>query len=275
MDRDSIQNILSIPTIKRASEQQQLVELASFKDSGLLTTRPPFVSGLYAWYEITSLVENRPKHEEPISLWQDQGPHGFDLKTSTSETTEPHFSKSGFVGGPSLKYSLRSDELKTEQNFGLQGDPNYTVFLAAEFHVEDPQTPASQIAFLFGTDKGAGTIQFLEIDSNAVKHRLDIGSAFGQDATTTTLPQNVPVIISVRKQANQPINTTLITINGHPQEVSGSTAGLNILDGPLFLGYGGTKFTPAMNVAELIVYDRSLNEDEEKTIGQYLAQNIN
>ena len=275
IDRDAIQNILSLPISKRSSDQQQLVEIASLKDPDSITTVPPLVSGLHAWYAIDSLAQNQLKHDAPVSRWQDQGPHGFHLKNSSPKTTKPHFSQTGFVDGPSLKYSLLTDELKTEQNFGLEGDPSYTVFLTAEFHLKDPQTPTSQIAFLFGTDKGAGTIQFLEFDSNSIQHRLDIGSAGSQDATTTTLTQNVPVIISVRKQAKQPINTTTITVNGSPQDVSGSSSGLDILAGPLFLGYGSNNFSPAMDVAELIVYDRNLNDNEERAIGHYLSQKYN
>jgi len=85
-----------------------------------------------------------------------------------------------------------------------------------------------------------------------------------------------PVIISIRKDSG-PLNTsTQISYNGIAQSVYGSGRTPDIEDSQLFIGdaehagqFGGT-----FGVAEIIIYNRSLTEEEENMVGTYLSEKL-
>lgn len=270
---DRLHEILLTPVSHRTFDQQRDLEITVLVNPKSIVSTPETVPGLHAWYPIASLAQENQKVGSPVFVWRDKGPHGLDLKKESSDqTTPPIYISPGFQNGPALQFSQNTDELKTSENFGLHGDVSYTTFFVAEFHLEDPPIQNIQTAYLFGTDKGQGTIQFFEIDSQTTKYRLDIGSASGQDAETTSLAQNVPVIVSARKQSRKPIHTTKISVNGVPQQVTGSDLSINVLPGPLHLGYATLKVSAPMDVAEMVVFNRALDDVEEQAIGYYLSQ---
>ena len=267
-DKASIREILMTQLEQRTSELQRTLEIAILADPERAVSLPIQIPGLHAWYQADTLEHS---DGDEVKLWKDSHSSGLDLGPGPESTTRPTCSSNGFNGRPSVKYSNPTDELRSDVHYGLTGDLSYAVFFAAEFHLPDPPQRKSQIAWLVGTDKGQGTVQFLEFDSNKAKHRLDIGSSYSQDAETKPLAQNVPVIVSVRKKAGAPINTTSIRVNGVDQQVTGSGQGINVLDGPLFVGYGNSGYAPLMDVAEIVVFNQALTDEQENTVGYYLA----
>ena len=69
-----------------------------------------------------------------------------------------------------------------------------------------------------------------------------------------------------------PTNNVTIKINGRPLEVSGDTGEPNI-DATKFLRIGGGEgtFAPDMHVAEVMIFDQKLSDEDEAAIGRKLA----
>ena len=272
IDPKKFREVISTPVANRTVDQQRLLEIATLRSPESAVSTPETLPGLHAWYQAASLDREAREEGTPILVWPDDGPQRLHLETSSPDSTQPTYVSTGFQGGPALHFTRPTDELKTSENFGLSGDISYTVFFVAEFHLNDPPDRDIQTAYLFGTDKGAGSIQFLEIDSRSTKYRLDIGSAANLDAETKSLPQDAPVIVSARKKRAQPIKSTQISVNGQPHEVTGPETGISVIPGPLHLGYATLKVSPAMDVAEMIVFDRVLEDEEERAIGYQLSR---
>ena len=268
-DRAAIREIRGIPPQRRNTRQQHALEVAILADPKTVVRAPDEITGLHAWYQVNSLAL---ADGDEVTSWIDESLNTYDLGAAPEPTTRPKYTSTGFNGGPSVNYSRVADELRTAGEIGLTGDLSYTVFLAAEFHLPDSPQPPNQFAWHIGRIDGPGSVQCLELDSTQVKHRLDIASGSSRDAETTSLTQNVPLIVSVRKEAGERIDTTSIRVGGVDQAVTGSKRGIDVREGPLMVGLGSPGFTPLMDVAELIMFNRVLSDEEENAVGLYLSE---
>ena len=79
------------------------------------------------------------------------------------------------------------------------------------------------------------------------------------------------MIVSVRKQAGERIDTTSIRVGGVDRKVTGSEQEIDVQEGPLIVGLGSLAFAPFMDVAEIIVFNRVLSDEEENAVGFYLS----
>ncbi|MBI3923559.1 MAG: right-handed parallel beta-helix repeat-containing protein [Armatimonadetes bacterium] len=230
---------------------------------------PSTLQGLYLWYKADSIAGM--KDGGIVTQWRDSGPRKIHLNRHSGSPT--------FVGKainqlPVVRFREgQAEGLRTTATVeALAGNPKVTVFLVAKV-----AKPNGEYAQPLGWGNGgarAGAALFLEFQAS----RLDFGTGFSADAMT---PDGAyadcfgkPTLILCAKSAGPMKSTTRIAFNGTAAPVAGSTLIPSVLVTPF--NVGGDAHTgyvsPAMDVAEIIIYNRLLSLREQNSVGFYLKE---
>ena len=164
-----------------------------------------------------------------------------------------------------------SSSFRTKNNFGLTGNPAYTIFLAIQYLGADG---GQGHPFFWGCEGPPGSHQGFEFEPSGW---LDIAGGHGHDYTTMAKgPWEDFNLISARHTTPGPTHaTTMVAVNGKGVDATGASITLNIDDSPAYVGFwpfsGGVRGINGM-IAEIIVYNRALTDGEENAIGYYLTR---
>jgi parallel beta-helix repeat protein len=278
---------------------------ASATSSTSVSGKPDDLLGLCHWYKADSIAGL--EHGDAVTQWKDSGPRKIHLDRHSGK---PVFVASAINQLPAVRFKegrapgkgmfnqrLIAHQLpgdpKHDPPDGLQasravkvltGDPNFTVFLVARIarSKEESVQPLGWGHGGWGIGKvEAGGGLFLELKAD----RLDVGAGKGQGLTTpdgSYAPYfGQPAIIMCAKAAGPLSSTTQVALNGVPAAVTGSDLVPNVEGTPLNVGgyeeralvFTKRQYTsPAMDVAEIIMYSRVLSPDEQNRVGRYLQE---
>jgi len=269
---------------------------------------PDELLGLCHWYKADSITGL--EDGEVVTQWNDSGPRKIHLDrhsgkplfvaAAINQLPAVRFEEGQAPGKSMFNQRLIAHQVpgdpKQDPPDGLQaskavevlaGDPGFTVFLVANISRTRKESVESVQPLGWGHGGwGIGKVEaggglFLELKAD----RLDLGAGNRQEVTTpdgSYAPHlGKPAIILCAKAAGPLNSTTQITLNGEPAAVTGSDTVPNVEATPLNVGGYAEKalvFTkrqyvsPAMDVAEIIIYSRVLSADEQNRVGRYLQE---
>ena len=231
-------------------------------------TGPAGVGGLTAWYQADAIPDARDGGL--VKRWSDSGPREIPLEISGGA---PAFVRRAIGGLPAVRFrEQQPDSLQTPVPLsGLAGNPGFTVFMVAK--VARPKTQwAHPLGWGDPSRRGGGL--FLEFEAGHV----DLGTGCNADATTADQSYasyfEKPAIVTCVKSPGPMNRSTRTAYNGVWQAVSGSNIVPRVKETPFHVG-GGTPvgyISPAMDLAEIVLFSRPLMLDEENRVGYYLQQ---
>jgi parallel beta-helix repeat protein len=283
------------------------VLLAGFLASGARGAAAPDgpddLLGLCLWYKADSITGQ--EDGDVVTHWSDSGAREVHLdrhsgtpvfvRRAINELPAVRFKEGHPAGKSMFNQRLMAHEVpgdpKLDPPDGLRaskvvavmtGNPSFTVFLVARI-ARPTQKRVQPLGWGhggwgIGKVEGGGGV-FLELEES----RLDV--ALGNVDEVTTPDESYapyfdkPAIILFSKAAGPLNSTTEVLINGAPAAVSGSDMVPNVEATPLNVGgyeeralvfLKRSYVSPAMDVAEIIIYSRVLSSDEQDRVGGYL-----
>lgn len=270
----AIAKIIDKPFAERTAEETAQLETAlaaadNGSSDGLLL--PDALDGLYAWYKIDAIA---PRDEDaPVPAWIDSSSNPRGLNLMTEAGYEPRYRQKGYQDSPAVHFRYMSGLMRTTVPLGFFGDQNYTAFFAVNVTKSSFGAHPQHQPFRWGQANGDAGGILLEIDSTTTDfERLDLATGNSNDAHSGKVTIGKPQIWSVR-YGGGPIANHEVSIDGQPQKITPNGRAkelrLKVKDDELLFG-GPTG--AEMNVAEVVIFDRKLNDDEEQAIGYYLQQ---
>jgi len=271
----AIQKLESEPVEGQEEWEKSLATEANENSDRSSTVKSPDeLDELHAWYQASSI---QPAADQRVARWPNRAGDGLDLVATSDEKTAPTLHSSALNGHPVVVFGEKEHLLQTETPFGISGNQAYSIFI-----VINPRSAAADRnqLLLWGNSAKPAAGSFLEIDSLDLDYeRLDLGTGVNYDAASGAISMGVPQIWSVRYDGGV-ISGHRISINGHSQTVTATgeaaTTKLNTVDHNLVVGGIGmpeTKHTvsPAMDIAEILIYRQFLDDEQEHLVGAWLA----
>ena len=236
---------------------------------------PQSLAGLHAWYTAESLTAI--PDGQSVGAWSDSSKGGAGLVLSGEPDNRPTFQAEGFHGHASVHFSPGKSWLKTEKPLGFSGTQSYTMFVVLNVH-SAPEVHNHVLLWGRPNTQGGGVL--LEIDSLADGgRRLDVATGQGNDASAGPVAITEPQIWSIRYSGGK-IASHVVKVNGEIRKVTpagkADELSLQVTDDSLILGGDGTDATrrtlsPEMDLAEVVVFNRVLEEDEEWGLGLHFT----
>jgi parallel beta-helix repeat protein len=229
---------------------------------------PEATAGLYAWYRADGIAGL--KDGDVVARWDDSGPRKLHLDQHAGS---PVLVSRAFGNAPAIRFREGpTDGLRTSAPLAaLAGDPSFTIFVVAK--VSKPNAARVQpLGWGDGSIRGAG--MFLEFESG----RLDLGTGWCADASTPDQSYadhfGKPTIIMAARSPGPMHRSTQISFDGIPIPVSGSGITPQVRRTPLNLGGDSSVgyVSPAMEIAEIVLFDRRLGLAEQNHVGYYLQE---
>jgi hypothetical protein len=176
-------------------------------------------------------------------------------------------------GLPIVRFDGSSDELSTAGNFGLSGDPSFTVTLVAKISSSNSPT-ASPMFWTFDDVSHALTGACLQWSNGAP----DVDTGFFNRAYPPTgsfaTYADVPSIVTIRHTPGEIGQTTEFFFDGTKQTVTGVSAVPAMTDGLFYVGsWRGQR--SIMDVAELLAYGTALTDADRATLECSLGAKYN
>ena len=205
-----------------------------------------------------------------VATWSDGSGNGRDVSAAG---TPPIYRVNQMNGLPIVRFDGSSDSLATAGNFGLSGDPSFTVTLVAKISSSNsPSTGPWMWAFddLSHALTGAclqwrnGT---LDIDTGNWNQAYPPANSFAAYA-------DVPSIVTIRRTPGEIGQTTEFFFDGSKQTVTGASATPAMTDG-LFLVGSWSGARSIMDVAELLAYGIALTDADRVTLECSLGAKYN
>lgn len=179
------------------------------------------------------------------------------------------------IGGrPAVRFKEGyTDGLQTSTAVAaLSGNPNFTVFLLAK--VETSERTHVQATGWGNGGIRTGTGMFVEFQAG----RVDLGTGFSADVTTPAEAYAThfgkPTVIMCAKSAGSLDRTAQITFDGVSCPTDAPTLIPRVHKTAFIVGANTEtqSISPAMDVAEIIVFNRLLTREEQNRVGYYLEE---
>ena len=195
-----------------------------------------------------------------VATWSDGSGNGKDVAKAG---VPPTYWANQMNGLPIVRFDGSDDELSTAGNFGLSGDPSYTVVLVAK--VSSSNSPSSQPCFWnFGDPSQSGGGACLQWDGT-----LGLQTGLYQQAYTPAgsfaTYADVPSIVTLRRTPGEIGQTTEIFFDGAKQTATGSPSTPLMIDAPFQVGAYPAQRS-IMDVAELLAYGIALTDTDRATL---------
>jgi len=181
--------------------------------------------------------------------------------TQATAAKQPIYKNSNFNGLPSLSFDGVDDELVTTQQLQvveIAPIVKNTIFMVLRVYT-------SQVFFSYERYDGLPRIT-LQMNGNNV--RFDYPNASNVAIGSTNIIGKTVIITADSNKINQSVY-----INGSLDATRANTADINFVHSNTIAigGNNGNMFTKC-DIAEVIIYDRSLKAEERKSIEQYLGK---
>ena len=206
-----------------------------------------------------------------VATWADGSGNGRNVSAAG---VSPTYRVNQMNGLPIIRFDGSDDELSTAGNFGLSGDPSFTVTLVAKisssntadivFWAFDDLTHALTGACLQWSSSSSGTMDF---ETGGVQRAYSPTNSFATYA-------NVPSIVTIRRTPGLIGQTTEFFFDGTKQSVTGVSATPTMNDGLFYVGsWRGQRST--MDIAELLAYGIALTDADRVTLECSLGAKYN
>ena len=232
-----------------------------------LAQEPGDLGDLYLWVKQDTLAGLTDG--DPVETWADSSPSNTPMNATVGI---PTYSSNAINGHPAVHFEF-AHSMASGDGALLGGNPEFTIIVLLSA-AQIPSAGGALHPVNWGNGNAPGGGSALELEY--VSGRVDWATGFGQDATTENFIYEphwaVPKIISLRRTSG-PTNNARISLDGTELAVGGSDAIPAIQKSPIRLGGGGGGFFPIiMDLAEAIIYTRSLTDFEENAVGFYLEE---
>lgn len=262
----------------------------------------PWINYIVTWYDATAtdaFIDSETDDGDLISRWNGAEIRYSDriMLTQVDDTKKPVLVSNGMYGLPSIKFDGINDYLQSENS--EQAILSYRSGTA--FIVFEPKTVAStEKRSIFYQGSECGREFDLAYSFNNIKGNFGLASSSegcgSTSATTSSFDYVVPnekiissIVIYQAPMTNNSIDNIKIYRNGYLQTSSAINGGYNspIIEsskkysdssGRLYLGAkkmdNGANPTSFFNgmIGEIIVFNRSLNNEDRKEIEKYLGK---
>jgi len=238
----------------------------------------PVLSNLMARYSVDSFSGS--SDGEPVNAWTNSAGNP-DLDLTSLGSVTPVYTATGFNGGPSVRFSTNTP-MGTLTNIGLTGDPEFTVVFVGTITSLSGQGFTHSWTWGDGsaaTGKHGGAADF-EIQNTNSGLRVDFATGSHRDAISSDGSFNLflgkPVVVTFSRTPGPLNSTTRIRINGIGLLLDGSDLTPEIIDTPFYIAPTSAQYAAsppdAMEVAEVIIYNRALSEFELSEMENQLCE---
>lgn len=227
------------------------------------------IENLVAWYETSldsSFVAAEAKNATAIGTWYDNNPHAISRKNATQSTTanKPKFYVNIFNNAlPAVRFDGTNDYLDFDGADLVNS--SYTIF------VVEQRRATGYLPFIGGTGGSLNTVLVLGYSSSTNLTQ----SQYSNDLNYTVTAYSSPAVA---------IHTFVLnTTSGKSYWVSGgssadATEGSQTASLTSFAGSNLGKFSSNYfngDLAEIIIFNRSLKSEERRLIEKYLGEKYN
>ncbi len=259
---------------------QFLLVFASGKDrqpADRVAAAPASLPGLRLWLRADAVNTNDPVQVRRVGSsvfirrWTDQSGYG-NHASQGSESSQPVWVAGGLNGQPALRFDGSDDGLLLSRTLGTNSFCLLAVFRTSRSHEIDSEGPGgvggtSGQRYLFGAQHGGdyGAGAGLSVGTNGIAVYEHGAGYMPALASYVGYPGPGGVLVAVNYEAKQVSLDVLGTVirAGIASPRSWVTAPIEIGRGA-YGAFGG-------DLAEVLLYDRSLSEDERKGLAQWLA----
>ena len=204
-----------------------------------------------------------------VATWSDGSGNGRNVSAAG---TPPTYRVNQMNGLPIVRFDGTDDELSTAGNFGLSGDPSFTVTLVAK--ISSSNSPSGPWMWAFDDLSHALTgacLQWrngtLDIDTGDFNQAYPPANSFAAYA-------DVPSIVTIRRTPGEIGQTTEFFFDGTKQSVSGVTATPTMTDGLFYVG-SGLGQRSIIDIAELLAYGIALRDADRVALECSLGAKYN
>ncbi len=195
-----------------------------------------------------------------VATWPDGSGNGKDVSAGG---VPPTYRANQINGLPIVRFDGSDDELSTAGNFGMSGDPSYTVTLVAK--VSSSNSPSTQACFWnFGDPSQSGGGACLQWNGTMGLQTGWYYQAFTPAGSFATYA-DVPSIVTIRRTPGEIGQTTEFFFDGTKQTAPGTASAPSMIDAPFRVGsYAGQR--SIMDVAELLAFGIALTDTDRATL---------
>lgn len=228
------------------------------------------IKDLYIWLETTSeksFDDAETYDASTITYWYDINPQGISKFTLTESTNKPTYVASSINGLPALTFNGTSSKLTSTINFGIVGNSALTIFLVTAISGGNDYGPP-----LYWGTSGAGTTLLIGRKTSTSIFAGFYGS--GHSFTAPSSISNSAVYSWVRQSGGNTQTGNTIYFNGASQTLAneGSPSTPNYGVSTFKVGYSNDPLYFGGRIAEIIIYNRALKNEERTTIEKYLGK---
>ncbi len=238
---------------------------------------PDTLSGLRLWLRADRVNTNDPTQVRRtggavfLRQWQDQSGRG-NHAAQAADASQPTWVASGLAGKPSLRFDGANDQLLLPRPLATNSFCLVAVFRTSQSHEVDPENNSgvggvSGQRYLFGAqhggdyNSGAG----VSVGTNGVSV-YEHGSGYMPALAVYAGQVGAgPAVLAVNYDAKRPA----IDLQGLPSRV-GVVSPRALVTAPVEIGLGAYGAFGG-DLAEILLYDRPLSENERRGIARYLA----
>ena len=270
--QNELDAILNVVDEEQLAWEQTLPKHRDQTGSPSRELSPSLLDGLLAWYSADSL-----NTDGKILLWKNRaewdGSDSLDL-TGTAAVA-PSLVADAIGTRPAVRFEENTHMLVSKSALDISGNQAFTFVV-----VLNPMASVSKrthaVSFGDPTQPHAGVI--FEIDKAANPGgRLDLATGHSFDAYAGEFEFNAPQIWMARRQGG-PLLESHVEISGVRRELeSAGNAMLKLTLIPERIVIGGhnhpshrSSSSPKMDVAELLIFDRAIEDQQLQHIGHYL-----
>jgi uncharacterized repeat protein (TIGR02543 family) len=226
------------------------------------------LTNLDLWLNADDIVADSGNN---VSRWAYSNANGTVALTQSTVAAQPVLVTDG-NGFKYVSFDGKDDILKKTGFKNYNGKTQLTIMIVSRFRGTDPdsQNQGDKYSALFMPEAGSWGSIYLSPYTNSVKTRFGVGSSNGVNMYT-------------RPAAVTGFSSTFITKNGATQKIyvngsavttqTNATATLANNAADLILGKGisnSTDYFFTGDIAEVLIYDRALTDDEITAVNQYI-----
>jgi hypothetical protein len=205
-----------------------------------------------------------------VATWSDGSGNGRDVSAAG---TPPTYRVNQMNGLPIVRFDGSDDAFSTAGNFGLSGDPSFTVTLVAKISSSNSQSwrPTFWAFDQLGQALNGACLQWsdgtLDVDTGNYSQASPPTGSFATYA-------DVPSIVTIRRTPGEVGQTTEFFFDGTKQTVTGVSGVPTMTDGLFYLGSWGSQRS-MVDVAELLAYGIALTDADRVTLECSLGAKYN
>lgn len=253
--------------IAGVTQSSRLVAQHKLQTARTLTQSSPVnsITGLVTWIESTSEKSfDAAEQEDGLSItnWYDLNIQSSSKNNFTQSTNKPTYKTNFFNGLPVISFDGTNDFMATQSITSTEFSPanTNTIFLVAKIY-------SGGVIFKF--EQSAANRLGIEMAGSGM--RFDFPNDTTGMLSDTTSIINRPYIFTFDHNSS----TQTIYTNGASYDTQANALTFTgTFSSTMAIGatVGGTQYFTRMDLAELIIFNRSLKSEERKSIEKYLGQ---